>query len=171
VAAVTPLCRAAPRAAPTAPISALALAQLRHLPGHLAASVAGIVSASLCVASDHCSRSRLVRAVAARHRGRRPLRAPPRRRHGPHARTGSASWRSRRGARRAVRFDRIVVGTGSTPSPGRAAHRQPILRGFEVEPRDPVSRGRASGWYGSRRRATSRLERRRSHHARWRGAR
>ena len=39
------------RAAPATPIATLALAQVRELPGHLAASVAGIVvSASLCVA-------------------------------------------------------------------------------------------------------------------------
>ena len=52
VAAVAPMCRAAlAAAAPTRPVAALALAQLRHLPGHLAASIAGIVvSASLCVA-------------------------------------------------------------------------------------------------------------------------
>jgi putative ABC transport system permease protein len=53
VAAVTPICRGILRGvAPTqAPIAALALAQVRQLPGHLAASVAGIVvSASLCVA-------------------------------------------------------------------------------------------------------------------------
>ncbi|HET9650600.1 MAG TPA: ABC transporter permease, partial [Usitatibacter sp.] len=53
VAAVGPVCRAllgafAPR---TAALPMLALAQVRHLPGHLAASIAGIVvSASLCVA-------------------------------------------------------------------------------------------------------------------------
>ncbi|HET9580814.1 MAG TPA: FtsX-like permease family protein [Usitatibacter sp.] len=53
VAAVGPLCRAllgafGPR---TAALPMLALAQVRHLPGHLAASIAGIVvSASLCVA-------------------------------------------------------------------------------------------------------------------------
>jgi len=49
---VGPLCRAllARAAPPDAPIASLALAQVRHLPGHLAASVAGIVvSASLCV--------------------------------------------------------------------------------------------------------------------------
>lgn len=52
VAAVSPLCRRIlARFAPTSPVSSLALAQVRHLPGHLAASVAGIVvSASLCVA-------------------------------------------------------------------------------------------------------------------------
>ena len=52
VAAVAPLCRAAlGRLSPSRPVAALALAQVRHLPGHLAASVAGIVvSASLCVA-------------------------------------------------------------------------------------------------------------------------
>ncbi len=53
VAAVGPLCRMllARFAPPNAPIAMLALAQVRHLPGHLAASVAGIVvSASLCVA-------------------------------------------------------------------------------------------------------------------------
>ena len=57
VLAVGPLCRAIlTRIAPAvaqewAPIASLALAQVRHLPGHLAASVAGIVvSASLCVA-------------------------------------------------------------------------------------------------------------------------
>ena len=53
VLAVGPLCRAILTrvAPPDAPIASLALAQVRHLPGHLAASVAGIVvSASLCVA-------------------------------------------------------------------------------------------------------------------------
>ena len=52
VAAVGPLCRAIlARARPAGAVSSLALAQLRHLPGHLAASVAGIVvSASLCIA-------------------------------------------------------------------------------------------------------------------------
>jgi putative ABC transport system permease protein len=53
VLAVGPLCRAllARIALPQAPLASLALAQVRHLPGHLAASVAGIVvSASLCVA-------------------------------------------------------------------------------------------------------------------------
>ena len=53
VLAVGPLCRAilARVTPPDAPIASLALAQVRHLPGHLAASVAGIVvSASLCVA-------------------------------------------------------------------------------------------------------------------------
>ena len=53
VLAVGPLCRALlARIAPSqAPLASLALAQVRHLPGHLAASVAGIVvSASLCVA-------------------------------------------------------------------------------------------------------------------------
>jgi putative ABC transport system permease protein len=53
VLAVAPLCRALlRRVAPSdSPVAALALAQVRHLPGHLAASVAGIVvSASLCVA-------------------------------------------------------------------------------------------------------------------------
>ena len=52
VAAVAPVCRALlGRFAPRNPVAALALAQVRHLPGHLAASVAGIVvSASLCVA-------------------------------------------------------------------------------------------------------------------------
>jgi len=53
VLAVGPLCRALlARIAPAdSPVTGLALAQVRHLPGHLAASVAGIVvSASLCVA-------------------------------------------------------------------------------------------------------------------------
>jgi putative ABC transport system permease protein len=52
VAAVVPLCRAVLGGrVPANPIAALALAQVRHLPGHLAASVAGIVvSASLCAA-------------------------------------------------------------------------------------------------------------------------
>jgi putative ABC transport system permease protein len=49
---VAPLCRALlGRLDPVSPIAMLALAQVRQLPGHLAASVAGIVvSASLCVA-------------------------------------------------------------------------------------------------------------------------
>ena len=57
VVAVGPLCRGIlARVAPVvarecSPIASLAVAQVRHLPGHLAASVAGIVvSASLCVA-------------------------------------------------------------------------------------------------------------------------
>ena len=52
VAAVGPLCRMIlGRLKPAGPVASLALAQVRHLPGHLAASVAGIVvSASLCVA-------------------------------------------------------------------------------------------------------------------------
>ena len=53
VLAVGPLCRLVlRRIAPSqAPLATLALAQVRHLPGHLAASVAGIVvSASLCIA-------------------------------------------------------------------------------------------------------------------------
>ena len=53
VLAVAPLCRALLRRVEpgNSPIASLALAQVRHLPGHLAASVAGIVvSASLCVA-------------------------------------------------------------------------------------------------------------------------
>src|SRR5262249_35917006 len=53
VAAVTPACRwvLAHASAGDTPVASLALAQVRHLPGHLAASVAGIVvSASLCVA-------------------------------------------------------------------------------------------------------------------------
>ena len=52
VAAVGPLCRILlGRLNPAGPVAALALAQVRHLPGHLTASVAGIVvSASLCVA-------------------------------------------------------------------------------------------------------------------------
>jgi putative ABC transport system permease protein len=53
VLSVGPLCRAilARVAPPRSPVASLALAQVRYLPGHLAASVAGIVvSASLCVA-------------------------------------------------------------------------------------------------------------------------
>jgi putative ABC transport system permease protein len=53
VAAVGPACRALLRIIDPreAAIASLAMAQVRHLPGHLAASVAGIVvSASLCVA-------------------------------------------------------------------------------------------------------------------------
>ena len=50
---MAPTCRALLKhLAPTrSPIVSLAFAQVRHLPGHLAASVAGIVvSAALCVA-------------------------------------------------------------------------------------------------------------------------
>jgi putative ABC transport system permease protein len=52
VAIVAPACRALlGRLSPTGAVPALALAQVRHLPGHLTASVAGIVvSAALCVA-------------------------------------------------------------------------------------------------------------------------
>ena len=53
VAAVAPICRLLLRRLEPrdAPIASLAFAQVRHLPGHLAASVAGIVvSAALCVA-------------------------------------------------------------------------------------------------------------------------
>jgi putative ABC transport system permease protein len=50
--AVAPLCGALlGRWEPTGPVASLAIAQVRHLPGHLAASIAGIVvSASVCVA-------------------------------------------------------------------------------------------------------------------------
>ena len=53
VVAVDPLCRGVLRLVPPGarPVSQLARAQVRHLPGHLSASVAGIVmSTSLCVA-------------------------------------------------------------------------------------------------------------------------
>src|SRR5262249_27813126 len=52
VVSVAPLSRyVLERIAPASPVATLALAQVRDLPGHLAASVAGIVvSASLCVA-------------------------------------------------------------------------------------------------------------------------
>jgi len=53
VAAVGPACRSALARVPqpASPLGGLALAQVRELPGHLAASIAGIVvSASLCVA-------------------------------------------------------------------------------------------------------------------------
>ena len=52
VVSVAPVCRwVLARIEPHGPVAALALAQVRDLPGHLAASVAGIVvSASLCVA-------------------------------------------------------------------------------------------------------------------------
>ena len=52
VAAVPPACRWLLAAAPDrSPVASLAVAQVRHLPGHLAASVAGIVvSVALCVA-------------------------------------------------------------------------------------------------------------------------
>jgi putative ABC transport system permease protein len=53
VVAVDPVCRRVLSAMPEAdqPVTQLAAAQVRHLPGHLAASVAGIVmSTSLCVA-------------------------------------------------------------------------------------------------------------------------
>jgi putative ABC transport system permease protein len=50
--AVAPLCGLLlGRWAPAGPVASLAIAQVRHLPGHLAASIAGIVvSASVCVA-------------------------------------------------------------------------------------------------------------------------
>jgi len=53
VAAVAPVCRwlLAHATPPDSPVASLAIAQVRHLPGHLAASVAGIVvSVALCAA-------------------------------------------------------------------------------------------------------------------------
>jgi putative ABC transport system permease protein len=143
VAAVVPLCRALlARATPSAPVAALALAQLRHLPGHLAASVAGIVvSASLCVAmaimvfSFRVSFEEWLRGVVGADLYVRAAEA------------GDTDLLTRAEQERiaalpgiarieTLRYDRLLVGAGNTPFTLVA---RPIdartLSGFQSEPR------------------------------------
>jgi putative ABC transport system permease protein len=123
-------------------VPALALAQVRHLPGHLAASVAGIVvSASLCVAmaimvfSFRVSFEQWLRGVVGADLYVRA------------AEEGDSGFLTRADEERiaalpgvarveALRFDRLVIGAGTTPFTlvarpidGR------ILTGFQAEPR------------------------------------
>lgn len=123
VVSVAPLCRAilgrfVPR---RNTVAALALAQVRHLPGHLAASVAGIVvSASLCIAmaimvhSFRVSFEEWLRGVIGADLYVRA------------AREGETGYFTLEEQRRiaalpavraveAVRFDRLVVDGGATP--------------------------------------------------------
>jgi putative ABC transport system permease protein len=148
VAAVTPLCRAVlARATPAAPVAALALAQLRYLPGHLAASVAGIVvSASLCVAmaimvfSFRISFEEWLHGVVGADLY---VRASDEGDTGFLTRAEQDRIAALPGVDRVLplRYDRLVVGAGSTPFTLVARPLdEPILRGFQVEPRGPVAR-------------------------------
>jgi putative ABC transport system permease protein len=142
VASVAPLCRAIlGRFVPKRnTIAALALAQVRHLPGHLAASVAGIVvSASLCIAmaimvhSFRVSFEGWLRGVIGADLYVRAAREGD---------TGYFSLEEQRriaalpGVRASepVRFDRLVIGAGTTPLTLVArpidAH---ILEGFRAQ--------------------------------------
>lgn len=144
VAAVGPLCRAVlARAAPRETIASLALAQVRHLPGHLAASVAGIVvSASLCVAmaimvhSFRVSFEEWLRGVVGADLYVRA------------AEEGDSGYLTPADVERVTaipgvarvetqRYDRLVVGAGNTPFTLVA---RPMgaraLAGFQVQPRE-----------------------------------
>ena len=143
VAAVPPLCRLALGAArPQGPVAALAVAQLRHLPGHLSASIAGIVvSASLCVAmaimvhSFRVSFESWLRGVVGADLYVRA------------AEEGDTGHLTRAQQDRvaalpgvasveALRYDRLIVGNGATPFTLVARPlNERILAGFQAEPR------------------------------------
>ncbi|MGZ5040747.1 MAG: FtsX-like permease family protein [Usitatibacter sp.] len=149
VLAVSPLCRwVLARFAPDHPVSALALAQVRHLPGHLAASVAGIVvSASLCVAmaimvfsfrvsledwlQGVVSADLYVRAAAGGDSGFFTLEEQRR-----VAALPEIAWIE------PLRYDRLVLGAQDAPLTliARPIHLR-ILEGFQAEPPGLAPRG------------------------------
>lgn len=123
VVSVAPLCRAIlGRFAPSRnTVAALALAQVRHLPGHLAASVAGIVvSASLCIAMAIMVHSFRVSFEGWLHG---VIGADLYVRAAREGETGYFTLEEQRRiealpavrAAEAVRFDRLVIDTGATP--------------------------------------------------------
>jgi putative ABC transport system permease protein len=150
VAAVGPLCRAVlGRIRPGRhAAAALALAQVRHLPGHLAASVAGIVvSASLCLAMAimvHSFRASLEDWLHGVVRGDLYVSA---------AGGGTTTWFTAEEQRRlaalpqvarleTLRFDRLIV--AGNPSPLTLVARpidERILAGFQAEPPGVPPRG------------------------------
>jgi len=123
------------------PVAGLAAAQVRHLPGHLAASVAGIVvSASLCAAmavmvySFRVSLDRWLSGVVGADLYVRSS-------SGGDAAPFTAAQQRRlaqvEGVTRvdALRYDRLVVGDGSTPlSLVARPLDERVLRGFQANP-------------------------------------
>ncbi len=156
VVAVAPLCRALlARISPRkSAIAGLAIAQVRHLPGHLAASVAGIVvSVSLCVAmaimifSFRVSVERwlggVVRAdlyVEAGVPGGDGTFAP-----GAERRVASIPGVTRV---EALRFDRLVLGPAASPFTLVARPvDESVLAGFDASPRGvPTDRSAVPVW-------------------------
>jgi len=148
VAAVAPICRATlARIAPEAPTAALAMAQLRHLPGHLTASIAGIVvSASLCVAmaimvfSFRVSFEEWLRGVVGADLY---VRSGEQGDTGFFTRAEQERLAALPGVRRAdlIRYDRLVIGAGTSPFTlvARSIDER-ILLGFQVEPRGMPAR-------------------------------
>lgn len=143
VAAVAPLCGAALACArPRTPVPDLALAQVRHLPGHLAASVAGIVvSASLCVAmaimvfSFRVSFEEWLHGIVGADLY---VRAAEEGDSGFLSRADEARIAALDGVARveALRFDRLVIDNGTTPFTLVARPiDQRTLDGFQAEPR------------------------------------
>ena len=155
VVAVAPLCRALlARASPRSAVTGLAIAQVRHLPGHLAASVAGIVvSVSLCVAmaimifSFRVSVERwltgVVRADLYVETG-----APGG--DGAFAPAAERSVASIAGVTRVepLRFDRLVLGPDAPPFTLVARPvDSSVLAGFDASPREvPADRSTIPVW-------------------------
>ncbi|HET7731063.1 MAG TPA: ABC transporter permease [Usitatibacter sp.] len=149
VAMVAPLCRAlVARSRPGSPTAQLALAQVRDLPGHLAASVAGIVvSASLCVAMAIMVHSFRVSVEAWLHgvvRGDLYVTGAE----GGHATFFTREEQERIAAIAGVsaletlRYDRLVI--ADAPSPLTLVARPidaRILGGFQAEPAGMPARG------------------------------
>ncbi|HUP30890.1 MAG TPA: ABC transporter permease [Usitatibacter sp.] len=150
VAAVGPLCRITLARIPShrSATAALALAQVRHLPGHLAASVAGIVvSASLCLAMAimvHSFRESLQQWLGGVVRGDLYVSASP----GASAAQFSQAEQQIIAALPQVarleplRYDRLQMGPDSAPltlvaRPIDGA----ILAGFQAEPPGIPARG------------------------------
>ncbi|HEX5130784.1 MAG TPA: ABC transporter permease, partial [Usitatibacter sp.] len=143
VVAVAPLCRSVlARVAPRSPVASLAMAQLRHLPGHLTASIAGIVvSASLCVAmaimvfSFRVSFEEWLRGVVGADLY---VRAAAEGDTGFFTREEQARVAGVAGVRRAdfIRYDRLLIGSGTSPFTLVARPiDERLLLGFQVEPR------------------------------------
>ncbi|HYC36914.1 MAG TPA: FtsX-like permease family protein [Usitatibacter sp.] len=142
VAAVTPVCRALlGRLSPEGAIASLGVAQVRHLPGHLAASVAGIVvSASLCIAMAimvHSFRASLSAWLDGVVGADLYVRAAP---------AGDTAYFSEEEQRRIasaqgvesvepLAYDRLVVGDGRVPlSLVARPVTTRLLEGFQAEP-------------------------------------
>ncbi len=150
VAAVGPLCRAIlARVAPRErAVAALAVAQVRHLPGHLTASVAGIVvSASLCVAMAimvHSFRESLDRWLGGVVGADLYVRASP----GGDTGHFTLEQQQRIAALpevagiEPVRFERLAIGEGAEPLTLVARPMdERILAGFQAQPATMPKRG------------------------------
>ena len=148
VAAVAPLCRTAlARGSPRSPVAALALAQVRHLPGHLTASIAGIVvSASLCVAmaimvhSFRVSFEQWLRGVIGADLYVRAAEEGDSGFLGPDEQARVASIPGVASVE-PLRYERLVIGDGAQPFSlvARPVNAR-VLSGFQAEPRGMPAR-------------------------------